>query len=1112
MSVEVLSAEEHIYKRLSIYTGDISKLCINSLNMQKLIIEKIEYNLAHKKMLEEIIENASDYIFNYNVSSDFKVGISKLNKDDLSKTLNLFSSEEIQSLFNNKEESFYKLSFTNEINMKMKDSIKMKDRIINDCIPKYLLSVPNCSTKFNNDSKEELVKTSMIGMNGLGIKIIPYLCDAYRANVCIDNEIYILQHIGKTKHDILDSYENTNNKNTWTMEVIIKQSNFENLDNLLNLKLYETFLHSCILKRNINIYINDVLKYSSSQDKILFDNFINKLIPNNEFFKIDYRHTLKSDIQNLTGEMYIGVSQGVSNLITIVNGKFIYNSLPNKFKESIKSIVGIDNNDIFKHLSIVLILNNHRFEFAEQAKDRLCGSYILMSKEIQKYKETLNKLIIPIVKKRDIVGQHYVSGRNKGGTLIIVEGLSALTAVRGSMNNIKCDQSMYTYYAVTGKLKNYGRSEVNDKKFIYEELYNILQYSQLQDSNSKDKKEYKEYNKFKEILIFADADDDGTHIVCLLINLFKIKFPKLLNLIRLPILPSLICCNQFYIDNKDLDEHQNSQGKRCNKEVTFCKGLGSYTKKELSQIILDRKKYFFNPEFNEDSLKLFDKIMGKNSITRKEMYNMGEDIDLEEEETTNVKDFMNDLDNISMNNYLNKKYKEFLFASNLRCLPAIEDSFNPSTRKIISVLLHLGDKKTKIIELASNVISKYKYHHGDVSLVKTIMKNSVAYPTGLNIPLLLIHGNGGSRNKSCDYASPRYISGFLNPLMTYIIRKEDECILEYQYEEGIRVEPKYYYPIIPMILVNTSDYVGTGFNCYIPSFDPIVLVHILKNILNNSNDDNTISSDIFNNIDFHPYSRGFTGKIRLVKKEGIKLYSISEGVFSIEKNKKNQEYLHITEIPHNITREKFHLSLEKNGIVYERDAHNDTINKPSLIVTDLSLKSKVEKCLTSIKGLNLNIFKNSELTSYNNLIDILLDYIKIRYNAYISRKNKIIEIMNIEFIEKLIMYYLYKYIINDFPDTIQKQNKVIDSIWKIIKPKINNTLDDETLYAKIKHLLNGIRVVSVTKINLEKEFNNLKLYQDKLRKYSKTSVEDIWNEELNEFLVHYQRMDLSDYS
>lgn len=79
-----------------------------------------------------------------------------------------------------------------------------------------------------------------------------------------------------------------------------------------------------------------------------------------------------------------------------------------------------------------------------------------------------------------------------------------------------------------------------------------------------------------------------------------------------------------------------------------------------------------------------------------------------------------------------------------------------------------------------------------------------------------------------DSASARYINTHLELIVNYIFRKEDTPLLKYLDDDGIKIEPEYYLPIIPLILVNGSIGVGTGFSTNIIPYNPIDLVEKIK--------------------------------------------------------------------------------------------------------------------------------------------------------------------------------------------------------------------------------------------------------------------------------------------
>ena len=58
-------------------------------------------------------------------------------------------------------------------------------------------------------------------------------------------------------------------------------------------------------------------------------------------------------------------------------------------------------------------------------------------------------------------------------------------------------------------------------------------------------------------------------------------------------------------------------------------------------------------------------------------------------------------------------------------------------------------------------------------------------------------------------ASARYIHTQLNPIVDKIFPQSDFPLLEYINDDGLMVEPKWYCPIIPMVLVNGMIGIGT---------------------------------------------------------------------------------------------------------------------------------------------------------------------------------------------------------------------------------------------------------------------------------------------------------------
>jgi DNA topoisomerase-2 len=61
-----------------------------------------------------------------------------------------------------------------------------------------------------------------------------------------------------------------------------------------------------------------------------------------------------------------------------------------------------------------------------------------------------------------------------------------------------------------------------------------------------------------------------------------------------------------------------------------------------------------------------------------------------------------------------------------------------------------------------------------------------------------------------DHASARYIYTELTPMARTIFHPSDDPVLNYLEDDGDPVEPEWYAPIVPMVLVNGAQGIGTG--------------------------------------------------------------------------------------------------------------------------------------------------------------------------------------------------------------------------------------------------------------------------------------------------------------
>ena len=117
----------------------------------------------------------------------------------------------------------------------------------------------------------------------------------------------------------------------------------------------------------------------------------------------------------------------------------------------------------------------------------------------------------------------------------------------------------------------------------------------------------------------------------------------------------------------------------------------------------------------------------------------------------------------------------------------------------------------QVAQLVGYISEVAAYHHGEVSLTMTIVNLAQDYVGSNNLNLLLPNGQYGTRDQGGkDHASARYIFTELSPFSRAIFNPADAPLLTYLKEDNDWIEPEYYMPVIPLVLVNGAEGIGTG--------------------------------------------------------------------------------------------------------------------------------------------------------------------------------------------------------------------------------------------------------------------------------------------------------------
>lgn len=176
---------------------------------------------------------------------------------------------------------------------------------------------------------------------------------------------------------------------------------------------------------------------------------------------------------------------------------------------------------------------------------------------------------------------------------------------------------------------------------------------------------------------------------------------------------------------------------------------------------------------------------------------------------------------IKVANFINSAFKEFSLYDNVRSIPLLVDGLKPAQRKVLYGLQQRGESagEIQVERAAAQIAAVTDYHHGTASLEATMVGMAVSYPGTNNLNLLVPSGQFGSRLTK-EAAAGRYIFTKLHENFRKVCKPEDDAILEHHEVDGERIEPKYYLPILPLVLVNGAQGTGTGHACLIMSYSP----------------------------------------------------------------------------------------------------------------------------------------------------------------------------------------------------------------------------------------------------------------------------------------------------
>ncbi|XP_055544705.1 DNA topoisomerase 2 [Wyeomyia smithii] len=607
-------------------------------------------------------------------------------------------------------------------------------------------------------------------------------------------------------------------------------------------------------------------------------------------------------------------------------------------------------------------------------------------------------------KKSKIKGVPKLEDANDAGTknslnctLILTEGDSAKTLAVSGLGVVGRDT--YGVFPLRGKLLNVR--EATHKQILENaEINNLIKIIGLQY-----KKKYLTIDDLKtlrygKVMIMTDQDQDGSHIKGLLINFIHTNWPELL---RLPFLEEFITPivkatkkngeELSFFSLPEFEEWKSETANAHTYNIKYYKGLGTSTSKEAKEYFqnMERHRILFKYDNSTDD-DAITMAFAKKCIDQRKEWLTGHMEENRHRKQVGLPErylYTKTTRAISYKEFINLELVLFSNSDNVRSIPCMVDGLKPGQRKVMFTCFKRNDKReVKVAQLAGSVAEQSAYHHGEQSLCGTIVNLAQNFVGSNNINLLYPGGQFGTR--LCggkDSASPRYIFTMMSPLTRLIFHPLDDPLLEAQYEDNQKIEPTWYLPIIPMVLVNGSEGIGTGWSTKIPNHNPRDLIANVRRVLNG--DEPKI---------VHPWYKNFRGTIEAV---GHQRY-LTVGNVALLDNQK----IEISELPigtwtqtykENILEPLLHGSDKQKAVITDYKEYN-TDTTVRFVISFLPGEydklyaeeggfHRVFKLTSSIATSSMHAFDDKNyLKRYEHANDIFNEYYKLRLEYYGKRK------------------------------------------------------------------------------------------------------------------------------
>lgn len=984
--------------------------------------------------------------------------------------------------------------------------------------PEILFTEPMSGENFNDDEQRKGG-----GRNGLGAKIVFLFAKEAAIEICdVDRGLKYCQRFYDNLSDIrpptITSLPKSVTKSStqiyWVPDFArLQLPDRMDHDTIALLKRRAFDAAACTPKR-VNVFIDDFkipIKNIQDYSKLLGGNLIAKdtIYGNGDeiVFEVCY-------IDALTYPLQIGFVNGVP-CSTGSHIEFVYNSLTEflsehvakQLKDKKKQLKKLRVVHIKELVSVVVSLRISNPSFTSQAKEKLdtpmakFGFEFVMSasakKAILKNENIVSKVLslsneqeaklvkntLKTDKKSLLANAKYEPATKlrskKTCSLFVTEGDSAKALCIAGFSVIGREYN--GVFALRGKLMNIHGMTVKNA-LESKEILNLVQILELQIGKSYSVADV-EHLPYRHLVIFTDQDDDGCHIMGLVMNVVKCLCPSLLeaapDFIRRFVTPIV----KVRVNNAMHSFFSNSEYKHFMQNTTitphsikYYKGLGTSTNAEAKVYFSDLEQHYKTMMYGDKCPEALDIAFNpKRADDRKvelQMFDIDDAVDWRQ-------------NNITVDDFVHKDLFRFSHADNVRSIPNAIDGFKPSQRKVLFAMLKHGRKEEiKVAQAAAFTANMTNYHHGEQALVQTIVNMAQQWVGANNVNFLEPIGQFGCiENKRTVHSAERYIFTMPTEVAYKMFRSEDNAVLQYMVEDGKCVEPKFYVPVVSSLLMNGCDGIGTGWSTSVPCCLPQDVLQATRDyIIHGVDGVHAIGPGCVNYtgtmVSCHPHTFTYIGNFK-VNGDTLTIRQLPPGKWT--ETYKEWVYKHlfgddkmVQTIINNSTSEQVDIIIKCKPKTLSGMSNDDIVKKFALS--------------SNVSTTNMNLFLDGGLRRFSTLHEIVHTHASARFELYHKRISHEIE----SYTEKSV-------IADNKARFIQSVNNGQLSLKNCTRSELRDLLRSSHFfeYKNFDYLLD----MGIGQQTIDAHTELLKHAQDlrnKIDQLKNTSVNDLWLKEIDE--------------